>query len=143
MKSSRLLLLCRISVLSFLVVSYFIACSKGGGTTTPTDPCTGVTIVVSTTVTAADAGVSNGSITATATGSSGFTFSINNGTFQASGTFSNLAAGKYTITPDQTITYGANATFNVTSQLKSLFLIGVPLTTNSKPLFWILPALIR
>ena len=124
MKSSRLLLLCRISVLSFLVVSYFIACSKGGGTTTPTDPCTGVTIVVSTTVTAADAGVSNGSITATATGSSGFTFSINNGTFQASGTFSNLAAGKYTITAKSTA--GCTGTQSTTVVAKAVGCTGTP-----------------
>ena len=63
----------------------------------PADPCAGITVVVSLTLTAADAGSSNGSITATATGGSAFTFSLNNGTFQASGVFNNLAPGKYTI----------------------------------------------
>jgi len=85
-------------ILLFFSAAIFNACSKGGGTTTPADPCTGVKVVVSLNSTAADAGLSNGSIAATATGGSGFTFSLNNGTFQASGTFNNLAAGKYTIT---------------------------------------------
>jgi hypothetical protein len=85
-------------VLSFFSAAIFNACSKGGGNTTPADPCAGVTVAVSPSSAAADAGSSNGSITATATGGSGFTFSLNNGAFQASGTFNNLAAGKYTIT---------------------------------------------
>ena len=124
MKSSRLLLLCKILVLLFLVVSYFMACSKGGGTTTPTDPCAGVTVVVSTSATAADAGVSNGSITATATGSSGFTFSLNNGAFQASGTFNNLAAGKYTITAKSTA--GCTGTQSTTVVAKAASCTGTP-----------------
>lgn len=62
------------------------------------NPCAGVTVVVTTTTVQPTAGQSNGSITATATGGTGFTYSINNGAFQASGTFSNLAAGNYTIT---------------------------------------------
>jgi len=74
------------------------ACSKGGGTTPPADPCAGVTVVVTANPVAADAGVSNGSITATASAASGFTFQLNTGSFQASGSFINLAAGKYTIT---------------------------------------------
>jgi hypothetical protein len=63
-----------------------------------TNPCSGVTIVVTTTKTDATAGQSNGSVTASATGGSGFTYSINGTTFQSSGTFSGLAAGNYTIT---------------------------------------------
>jgi len=42
-------------------------------------------------------GSTTGSIIVTASGSSGFTYSLNNGPYQASGTFSNLAAGAYTI----------------------------------------------
>lgn len=67
-------------------------------TLTATNPCTGVTVTVSTTQVNPSAGGSNGSITASATGGTGFTYSINNGAFQASGTFANLAAGTYTIT---------------------------------------------
>ncbi len=63
-----------------------------------TNPCAGVTVVVTSTQVNPTTGSSNGSITASATGGTGFTYSINNGTFQASGTFTNLAAGTYTIT---------------------------------------------
>ncbi len=67
-------------------------------TLTAVDPCAGVTIAVAATQVNPGTGLSNGSITASATGGTGFTYSINNGAFQASGTFSNLAAGTYTIT---------------------------------------------
>jgi hypothetical protein len=63
-----------------------------------TDPCAGITVTVATTQVNPSLGQSNGSITATASGGSGFTYSLNNGTFQTSGTFSGLAAGTYTIT---------------------------------------------
>ncbi len=63
-----------------------------------TDPCAGITIVITTTQVSPSTGLSNGSITASATGGTGFTYSINGGAFQATGTFSNLAAGTYTIT---------------------------------------------
>lgn len=63
-----------------------------------TNPCAGVTVVVSATKKDASSGKSDGSITATATGGTGFTYSINGTNFQASGTFNGLAAGNYTIT---------------------------------------------
>lgn len=83
--------------MSFIFVIY--ACSKGGGgTTPPTDPCAGVTVTVAGTVVhPSTPGASNGSIAASATGGSGFTFSINGGAFQSSGNFTGLAAGSYTI----------------------------------------------
>ena len=62
------------------------------------DPCAGVTVAVTATPTSALNGQSNGSITASATGGTGFTYSINGVNYQASGTFSNLAPGNYTIT---------------------------------------------
>ena len=72
------------------------------GTTTvalgATNPCAGVTVAVTTTQVNPGTGLSNGSITASATGGTGFTYSLNNGTYQTSGTFSNLAAGTYTLT---------------------------------------------
>lgn len=67
-------------------------------TLTAVDPCAGVTVTVTTTQVNPSTGLSNGSITASATGGTGFTYSLNNGTYQASGTFSNLAAGTYTVT---------------------------------------------
>ena len=63
-----------------------------------TDPCAGITVTVSATKVDPTTGQSNGSITATATGGSGFTYSLNNGAYQSSGTFTGLAAGNYTIT---------------------------------------------
>lgn len=62
------------------------------------DPCAGVTVTVTTTQVNPTTGQSNGSIAATATGGTGFTYSLNNGSFQTSGTFSGLATGNYTIT---------------------------------------------
>ncbi|MEO5595395.1 MAG: SprB repeat-containing protein [Chitinophagaceae bacterium] len=90
-------LFCTVLILLFSAI-IFNACSKGSSTAAPADPCTGVTVVVTLSPAPTDAGSSNGSITATATGGTGFTFSLNNGTFQASGVFNNLAAGKYAIT---------------------------------------------
>jgi SprB repeat len=63
-----------------------------------TNPCAGVTVTVSATSVNPTTGQSNGSITASATGGTGFTYSLNNGTYQAGGTFSGLAAGTYTVT---------------------------------------------
>ncbi len=62
------------------------------------DPCAGVTISVTSTHVSPTTGQSNGSITATATPAGTYTYSINGGAYQASGTFSGLAAGTYTIT---------------------------------------------
>ena len=87
------------SILLVLVLSTaasWFSCSKGGGD--DSNPCAGVTVTVTGTVTNAAQGQNNGSITVNASGGSGFTYSINNGAFQPSGTFSNLAAGSYTIT---------------------------------------------
>ncbi len=63
------------------------------------DACAGKNITVSapTIVNNTPCVTATGSITASATGSTGFTYNINNGTFQASGTFTGLAAGNYTI----------------------------------------------
>jgi large repetitive protein len=67
-------------------------------TLTSTDPCAGITVAVNTTQVSPATGQSNGSITASATGGAGFTYSLNNGAYQASGTFGGLAAGNYTVT---------------------------------------------
>ncbi|MBI5856420.1 MAG: hypothetical protein HZB42_02120 [Sphingobacteriales bacterium] len=62
------------------------------------DPCAGVTVVVTATKVDPTNGQSNGSITATATGATGFTYSLNGGAFQTSNVFTGLAAGNYTVT---------------------------------------------
>ncbi|MFM2358338.1 MAG: hypothetical protein RLY16_331, partial [Bacteroidota bacterium] len=80
------------------------------------NPCAGITVAVSTTFVQPTINQANGSITATATGGSGFTYSINNGAFQANGTFTGLVAGNYTITAKnsngclgtKTVALGAN-----------------------------------
>jgi SprB repeat len=63
-----------------------------------TDPCAGITVLVTATQTNPTTGQSNGKITASATGGSGFTYSLNGGAYQASSSFSGLAAGTYTLT---------------------------------------------
>ena len=90
-----------ISVFAIMVIavsSLIISCSKGGGDSPPSDPCSGITINLTATPTDASACLSNGSIVASAAGSTGFTYSINGTTFQASGTFNNVAAGNFTVT---------------------------------------------
>jgi hypothetical protein len=90
------------------------------GTTTvvvvaPPNPCAGVTITV-TAITAnpSTAGGTNGTITATGSGGTGFTYSINNGPFQAAGNFTNLAAGTYTITAKSSAGCSGSASFTLT-----------------------------
>lgn len=76
-----------------------ISCSKSSPTPPPANPCASKTIVVTATVMpASNATAANGSIDATASGSTSFTYSKDGSTFQASGTFSNLGVGNYTIT---------------------------------------------
>ncbi|MEP6700631.1 MAG: hypothetical protein ABJA85_04925 [Bacteroidota bacterium] len=85
-----------IALLSIAVVIY--SCSKGGGGGGTPNPCSGVTITVSATTTNPTIpGASDGSISASASGGSGFTFSISGGAFQSGGNFTNLAAGTYTV----------------------------------------------
>ncbi len=87
----------------FALPVIFIACSKGGGGGgggggNP-NPCSGVTVsVTATTANPSAPGASDGTITASATGGSGFTYSLNGGPFQVSGSFTGLAAGTYAIT---------------------------------------------
>lgn len=104
----------------FLLLSIVLisgSCGKGGGgNTPPPNPCSGVTVNVTATTTNPSApGASNGSITASATGGSGFTYSMNGGAFQASGTFSNLAAGSYSITAKSSAGCTGSATFTLTA----------------------------
>lgn len=78
---------------------FYISCSKKETLPANPDPCIGKVITITETVTATSGGTStNGIITVTANGSSGFTYSLNNGPFSGSTTFSNLVAGTYAIT---------------------------------------------
>jgi hypothetical protein len=104
-----------LSITSLSVVIYSCSKGEGGSTTPPPDPCAGVTVSVTATVTNAATGQSNGSIAASATGGSGFTFNINNGAFQSSGTFNNLAAGNYTIVAKNSNNCTGSAQFTVST----------------------------
>lgn len=84
-------------IIFFVGGVYLFSCSKDNSGT-PTDPCANVTVQVNISKTDPSAGSSNGSITATASGGSGFTYSLNGGAFQSSGSFSGLGAGSYTVT---------------------------------------------
>ena len=83
----------------FFFVFVFTSCRKNyNGTPVNNDACAGKSLVVSTTFTNSDACTNNGSITATVTGSTGFTYKLNaNGTYQASGAFINLGAATYNV----------------------------------------------
>jgi hypothetical protein len=91
----------------------FYSCSKSGSDT-PANPCSGVTITVSATTTeTAGPGSNTGSISASASGATGLTYSLNNGTYQTSGTFNNLTAGTYTITAKTSEGCSGSASFTV------------------------------
>ncbi|MBL0357437.1 MAG: hypothetical protein IPP72_11375 [Chitinophagaceae bacterium] len=104
-------------------------------TLTAINPCTGITVVVSTTQVNPTTGLTNGSITATATGGTGFTYSLNSGAFQASGTFSNLAAGAYTITAKNSngCTGAKAVTLAATSPCTGVNITITPTIVNSVP----------
>ena len=96
----------------------YFSCSKGGdsssgGYNPPPNPCAGVTVAVTATTTGANAGQSNGIIAATATGGTGFSFKLGSGAYQTSGTFSNLAAGNYTITAKSSAGCEGSASFTI------------------------------
>jgi hypothetical protein len=102
-------------IIGFLLMGALVlyACSKGdsGGTS---NPCAGVNIIVTGTVTDADAGSNNGTIAASATGGSGtITYSIDGGAFQSSGTFNNLAKGNHTVTAKDSKGCSGSNTFAV------------------------------
>ena len=84
-------LLCLLWALSVLQ-----SCKKTG-TDTP-DPCKGVSYLIEFSKTEAVGGVSNGTITVSAPLGDTITYSLNNGAFQSSRFFTNLAPGNFIIT---------------------------------------------
>jgi hypothetical protein len=114
-----------------LLSANFISCSKGGEDS-PSDPCAGKTITITVTSTpSAGCGAPSGSITASATGSSGFTYKINTAaSYQASGTFNGLPAGNYTISAKDVD--GCVKTQNVSiTSTGGTFTIATSVTTTS------------
>ena len=76
------------------------SCKKSSSDPQPTDPCTGKTITVSAVAGPAvdPCGGGGSTITATASGSSNFTFKLDaGGTYQASGLFNNVSPGTYSV----------------------------------------------
>ncbi len=118
-----------------IITLTFVACSKGGGSTTPPpNPCASKTIVVTGTITATSTPTAvNGVITATATGSSGFTYSLNGGTAQASGTFTGLAVGNYTITAKDGDGCTGSQSFSVTSVPCPTITVTATITQTTSP----------
>ncbi|MEO6536975.1 MAG: hypothetical protein ABIT07_07615 [Ferruginibacter sp.] len=96
-----------LSIILLLVGSgYFISCSKKDVSPNPPPPpppppsdvCIGKSISITSSSTSAAACSTGGTITAVAAGSTGFTYKLNSaGTYQASGTFSGVAAGDYNV----------------------------------------------
>ena len=96
--SKKISLIC-FAIIIVLASANFVSCSKSGTTPPPPppDPCAGKTITVTAATTAANC-TNNGTMTITASGSTGFTYKLSaTGTYQASNVFNNLPAGVYTI----------------------------------------------
>ena len=106
--------LIQLSALVFLFA--FLSCNGGGDPPPPNNPCAGVTVsVTGTTTNPTTPNGTNGSITASATGGSGFTYSLNGGSFQSSGSFTNLVAGTYSITAKNSNSCTGSNTFTLTA----------------------------
>jgi len=121
--------------LSAILIIY--SCSKSGGDTNapPSNPCAGITVnVTGSTTNVSGTGATNGAINVTATGGSGFTYSINSGAFQSSGSFTGLAAGTYTVTAKNANGCTGSANFTIGINLCTGVTITVNATaTNSAP----------
>ncbi len=105
-----------ITFLSFCFIFIYTGCSKSSTPAPLPNPCAGITIVVTgTTTPTSTPTAANGSIIASASGSTGFTYSLNGGTAQASGTFSGLVAGSYSVTAKDANGCSGTQTFSVTS----------------------------
>jgi SprB repeat len=104
------------SILLFIIATILISGSCGkGGTPPPPDPCSGITVAVSgTTTNPTTLTSSDGTITVSATGGSGFTYNLNGGTFQSSISFTGLAAGSYIIIAKNSNGCTGSATFTLT-----------------------------
>jgi len=76
--------------------SMFYGCKEEETPTTDKCASKNITIVLESTKTPECSNL--GQITVTASGSTGFTYQLNNGAFQSSPTFSNLSGGTYTVT---------------------------------------------
>lgn len=101
---------------SILTITF--SCKKNP--TPTTDPCTGKTITISATATNTSGCSSDGTISASASGSTGFTYSINGVNFQQSGTFTGLAAKDYTVTAKDAQGCTATKAVTVSATVKNI-----------------------
>ncbi|MFM7510342.1 MAG: hypothetical protein ACKO33_01035 [Bacteroidota bacterium] len=93
-------------------ISMLAGCGKDSPA--PSDPCQGVSITVTGSTSNPSGTSANGNIIATASGGTGpYTYSLNGGSYQATGQFANLAAGSYTITAKSAAGCTGNATFTL------------------------------
>lgn len=123
-----------ITFLSLCFIFIYTGCSKSSTPAPTPNPCAGVTIVVTGTTTATSTPTAaNGSINATASGSTGLTYSLNGGTAQASGTFSGLAAGSYTVTAKDANGCSGTQTFSVTSTPCPSITVTATITQTTTP----------
>jgi large repetitive protein len=87
-----------LSITFYAVIALLLSCGGKGGDAPPPNPCANKTITIAATSTPTSMPASaNGTIAASASGSANFTYSLNGGAFQASGNFTGLAVGAYTI----------------------------------------------
>jgi large repetitive protein len=131
---SKKLLIGLASILFVLFSAYFISCSKPTVDPPAAITCANKTIVITGTTTNTSGGTTtNGTITVSATGSTGFTYSVGTGAFQASGSFSNLAAGTYTITAKDDAGCTATKSFVVTAAPCPTITITAVITPAASP----------
>jgi large repetitive protein len=125
---SKKLLIGLASIAFVLSSTYFISCSKPN-TDTPPITCADKTIVITGTTNNTSGGTTtNGSITVSATGSTGFTYNINGGAFQSTGTFNGLAAGTYNIIAKDDAGCTGSKSFTVTAAVCPTVIITAVLT---------------
>ena len=122
-----------ITASSLCMIILYVSCSKSSPTPTP-NPCSGISIVVTGTTTATSTPTAaNGSIISSASGSSGFTYSLNGGTAQASGTFTGLTAGSYSVTAKDLNGCSGSQTFSVTATPCPSITITATITQTTTP----------
>lgn len=123
---------------NFIIFLFTISVLAGCGrdNPAPNDPCQGVSVTVTGTTSNPSGTSANGSIMASASGSTGpYSYSINGGSFQVSNQFTNLAAGSYTIVAKSAAGCTGNATFTLTatSPCAGVNIIITPTVTGTTP----------
>ncbi len=113
---NRITTICLFALLSIFMLVQSCSKSVADPAAPPVNPCAGKTITLtgSTTPTSTPS-ATNGTISATAAGSTGFTYSLNSGASQPTGSFSGLAQGTYTITAKDGAGCTGSQTFTVTA----------------------------